>query len=470
MGRFHSFVVFAEMRTGSNFLEANLNAIPGVLCHGEAFNPYFIGGENKQELLGVDMAAREANPRSLLQAMRQQTKGLSGFRYFHDHDPRVFDMVVDDEACAKVILTRNQLESYISWKIAMESDQWWLANTKHLKTVRPAFDLDEFRQRIDTLQAFQARLLNRLQVTGQTPFYIDYDDVLDLRVLNGLAAFLDVPGRLEALDFKFKKQNPEPLIDKVANPEEMQAGLARLDWFGLTHTPNFEPRRQAAVPQYVASATAPLLFMPVKCAPDQRLRKWLQAFGDTETGFDRQGLRNWKATHPGLRSFTVLRHPLARAHAAFSDFIAKEWMPELRPYLKRVHKYQLPPKGEGYATADDYRAGLLVFLELVKHILAGRTELKLPLHCATQGAVLQGFAQIQTPDIVLREDRLAEGLVFLTAEVGVTCPPLPPNPEKPKFALADIYGPDLEAAAREAYWRDYTAFGFADWAVGAVAG
>ena len=29
-GKFDSFVVFAEMRTGSNFLEANLNAFTGI--------------------------------------------------------------------------------------------------------------------------------------------------------------------------------------------------------------------------------------------------------------------------------------------------------------------------------------------------------------------------------------------------------------------------------------------------------
>ena len=464
MGRFHSFVVFAEMRTGSNFLEANLNAIPGITCHGESFNPYFIGGESKQELLGVDMAARDANPRDLLLAMRQQTPGLSGFRYFNDHDPRVFDMVVDDEGCAKIILTRNQLESYVSWKIAMESDQWWLANTKHLKTVHPTFDLDEFRTRIDTLQQFQLRLLGRLQETGQTAFYIDYDDVLNLRVLNGLAAFLDVPGRLDALDYRFKKQNPEPLIEKVANPVEMQAGLGRLDWFNLTHTPHFEPRRPAAVPQYVTSQVVPLVYMPVKCGPDVQMRKWLQAFGPVENGHDRQTLRKWRDANPGQRSFTVLRHPLARAHVAFCDFVAKEWMPELRPYIKRVHKYNLPPKGKGYAEAADYRDGLLVWLDLVRHILAGRTELKLPLHCATQTAILQGFATVQPPDMVLREDRLASGLGYLLGEMGLDCPPLPPSPEKLPFDLAAIYGPDLEAAVRAAYGRDYTAFGFGDWA------
>ena len=52
--RFNSFVVFAEMRTGSNFLEANLNAFLGIKCHGEAFNPHFIGYPNTTHILGVD--------------------------------------------------------------------------------------------------------------------------------------------------------------------------------------------------------------------------------------------------------------------------------------------------------------------------------------------------------------------------------------------------------------------------------
>ncbi len=460
---FSSFVIFAEMRTGSNFLEANLNAIPGVKCHGEAFNPYFIGGEGKQEMLGVTIEQRGADPRSLLQAMKVQTPGLSGFRYFNDHDPRVFDIVVDDPAVAKVILTRNHLESFISWKIAMESDQWWLANTKHLKTVRPRFELDQFERRLEHLQHFQRRLLHRLQTTGQTAFYIDYEDILDIDVLNGLAGFLGVEGRLKALDFRFKKQNPEAIEDKVSNPAEMREGLKKIDFFALDHTPNFEPRRAGAVAQYLASEVKPLLFLPVKSAPEARIRKWLNAMGPVTTGMDRQTLRRWREAHPGQRSFTVIRHPLARAHAAFADFIEREWMPELRPYLKRVHKYQLPGKGKGYASAAEYREGLLVFLDMIKHILNGRTELKVPPQLATQGAVLQGFAGVQGPDVILREERLAAGVAFLAAEIGQELPALPEAGQTMPFALQDIYDPDLEAAARGAYWRDYAAYGFADW-------
>jgi LPS sulfotransferase NodH len=462
--QFHSFVVLAEMRTGSNFLESNLNAIPGLHCHGEAFNPYFIGGEDKEELLGVTLAERGANPARLIKAMRDGTPGLSGFRYFHDHDPRVFDLVMDDPGCAKIILTRNALESYISWKIAKESDQWWLANTKHLKTVRPTFDAAQFEARTAELQDYQIKLMAKLQKTGQTAFYLDYEDILDLDVLNGIAAFLGVEGRLKSLVFRFKKQNPEAIRDKVANPEEMDAALARIDWFGVHATPNFEPRRSGAVPQYVASAKAPLLFLPIKAGPEARVTDWLASYGRLIGDFDRQSLRKWKQAHPGQRSFAVLRHPVSRAYSAYCDFLAREWMPELRPYLKRVHRFELPPRGKGFATIEEHRAGFLVFLDFIGFLLEGRTELKTPAQFATLGATVAGFAQVQSPDLLIREDRLEQGLAHLAAETGIAFNPLPADPETHPWPLAELYDTDIETKAREAYWRDYNGFGFRAWA------
>ncbi len=463
MPKFASFVILAEMRTGSNFLESNLNAIPGVTCHGEAFNPYFLGGEGKDELLGVTLAQRSADPARLIAAMRERTPGLSGFRYFHDHDPRVFDLVMNDPACAKIVLTRNALESYISWKIAMQSDQWWLANTKHLKTVRPVFDANEFRARLTTLQEFQVKLQARLQKTGQTAFYLDYEDILDLDVLNGIAEFLGVEGRLKSLVFKFKKQNPEAPAEKVANPDEMQAALAGLDWFGMAHTPNFEPVRHAAVPHYVAVDQAPLLFMPIKAGPEARIQAWLGQYGRLKGDFDRQSLRKWRQAHPGQRSFTVLRHPVARAHSAFCQVLNRDILPELRPYLKRVHKLELPPRGQDFASQADHRAAFLIFLEFLHYLLDGRTELKTPPQFASLGATLAGFAQVQSPDLLIREDRLEAGLRFLTDEVGLPFHPLPADSELAQWPLAAIYGPDVEQAAARAYARDYTGFGFRAW-------
>jgi LPS sulfotransferase NodH len=459
---FQSFVILAEMRTGSNFLEANLNAIPGVTCHGEAFNPHFIGQKGKDQLFGMTLKDRAADPSRFLRQMRERTEGLAGFRYFHDHDPRVFDLVMDDPACAKVVLTRNVLDSYISLKIARASDQWRISDTRNLKEARARFDPVEFTAMLEDRQAQQLRILSRLQKTGQTAFYIDYDDLLDLDVLNGLAGFLGVAGRLKALNLKYKKQNPEPALEKVSNPADMQAALARMDWFGLRSTPNFEPRRSGNVPAYVAVADAPLLFLPVKGGPEERVRTWMGRYGRLVGDFDRQGLRKWKQTHPGQRSFTVLRHPLARAHAAFDALLAED-PAELRTHLQRMHGLDLPPPGAGFATTGAYRAAFLTFLEFLRFLLDGRTDLRVSAAFASQSAILQGFAGLQAPDLVLREDRLEAGLRFLADETGLPFHDLPAAEERvgvPLFAVADA---EVERAARRAYGRDYENFGFGDW-------
>lgn len=454
--------MFAEMRTGSNFLEANLNALPGVTCHGEVFNPHFIGKKDQTELFGIDMAAREADPLALLRRLRERTEGLSGFRYFHDHDPRVCDAVLNDPACAKIILTRNPVESYVSWKIAQETGQWKLTNAKNLRTARARFDATEFERHLEALQQFQIRLMHGLQVSGQTAFYIDYEDINDIAVLNGLAAFLGVEARLEAADDKLKKQNPEEITEKVVNPAEMEAALARLDRFNLSRTPNFEPRRAAAIPSFLAARGAPLLFMPIRSGPEVPVSGWLDRLGGVEGDFVQKSLRQWKRSHPGHRSFTVLRHPLARAHAAFAHLLAHN-APELRNAIARIHGVKLPRPGDGFDTDAEYRAAFLAFLRFLKLHVSGQTGIRLDAHHATQSAILQGFATFQGPDIVLREERLAEGLAFLAAEVGVDCPPLPQEMAPDGHGLSGIYGPDLEEAARDAYQRDYIGLGFGPW-------
>ena len=80
-----------------------------------------------------------------------------------------------------------------------------------------------------------------------------------------------------------------------------------------------------------------------------------------------------------------------------------------------------------------------------------------------QTAALQGFAQFQTPDAVLREERLAEGLAWLAAEVGVAAPEYRPVDDGLPIPLSEIWDPELEDAAREGYARDYQSFGFGDW-------
>lgn len=457
---FDSFVMFAEMRTGSNFLEANLNAIPGVTCHGEAFNPVFIGKKDQTEFLGVTLAERESDPALLLRRMRERTPGLSGFRYFHDHDPRIFDLVMDDPRCAKIILTRNPVESYVSLLIARATGQWKLTNPKNLKQAKARFDAAEFQDHLDEVQQFQMRLLRALQARGQTAFYIDYEDIPDLAVLNGLAAFLGVEGRLEQVDTSLTVQNPEPLSEKVTNPGAMEQALARLDRFNLSRTPNFEPRRNASIPGYAAVKSAPLLFMPIKGAPITPVLDWMSTLGGLERDFTHKTLRQWKRGHPGHRSFTILRHPLDRAHRAFRALEEGGLQPEQRNVLARVHGVHLPRPGESFADADTRRGAFLAFLRFLKRNLSGQTGFRTDAGWASQSATLQGFSLFQPPDMILREETLTEGLAFLCGEVGLPLPDLRPQRDDTDAMLDAIRDAELEEAARDAYQRDYLAFGF----------
>ena len=461
-GPFHSFVLFAGMRTGSNFLEANLNALPGVTSHGEVFNPHFIGKKDATELFGITLQAREANPKALLRKLRTETPGLSGFRFFHDHDLRVLDLVLPDPGVAKIILTRNPVESYVSWKIARATGQWKLTDAKRLKTATARFDAGEFADQMTETQAFHLHLVNALQTSGQTAFVLDYEDLGLVEVLNGLAAFLGVEGRLKAVDDTLKKQNPEPLEAKLENPQDLAPALASADLFGLARTSIFEPRRAAAIPQVIASDGAQLLFFPVRSAPGGAISDWLSAFGALRGDFDNKTLRQWKRANPGHRAFTVVRHPLLRAHVAFQEKIVSGKLSDHRRTLIRAYKARLPDPGELFADAEAERAAFLVFLHYARLATSGQTGQRIDPNWASQTAILQGFASFQPLDLVIREDRLPQALAFLAAEMGLAPPP-PPRADLAAKALAAIHDPVLDAAAEAAYGRDFVGFGFGPW-------
>ena len=466
---FDYFVVFAEMRTGSNFLEANLNAFPGISCLGEAFNPHFIGYPNREDCLGVSEEERNRDPGALIHAIKH-AQGIAGFRFFHDHDPRVLETILGNPRCAKIILTRNPVESYVSWKIAQATGQWKLTNVAKRKDARARFDAAEFKAHLEALQDFQVSLMRALQTSGQTAFYVAYEDLQDVEVMNGIAAWLGQPDRLEGLDKNLKRQNPEPLSEKVENFEEMEKALARLDRFNLARTPNFEPRRGAVVPSYVACAQTPLMYLPIRSGPEAEILAWMEALdaAPLQGDFSQKTLRQWMRKNTGHRSFTVLRHPVARAHHAFVTRIlttGKGSFAGIRRTLRRVHKLPIPEaEPDAGWSADQHRAAFLGFLDFVRANLAGQSSVRQDAHWASQAAILHGMGNFALPDLVLREEELREALPALARKLGVeTAPEIGrAAPEQP-FALADIYDDSVEAAAQDAYQRDYLVFGFDRW-------
>lgn len=476
MDRFDYFVICAEMRTGSNLLEANINRFADLHCLGEAFNPSFIGYPKSDDMLGLTLEDREKSPEDLI-AVVKAADGLCGFRFFSDHDRRAADICLPDPRCAKIVLTRNPVDSFVSWKIARATGQWKLTNATHAKSEQVHFNGTEFATYLSRLQGFQRHLLRVLQSTGQTAFYLSYDDLNDLEILNGLARFLGIDEQLQGLDRKLKKQNPAPAIEKVTNPDEMISALSKVDHFNLGQTPNFEPRRGPLIPSYLAAPDSPLLYMPLRTGLDGAIAAWLaQLDGKPEAalrkGFTQKTLRDWKKDHPGFRSFAVVRHPVARAHHAFCEHIlfdGPRLFLKIRQTLRKVHRLPIPAEPLSQHQLNDYdieahRTAFLAFAQFVQSNLSAQTAIRTDPAWASQLAILQGMADFGMPDVIAREARIEQDLAHLCEAVGQRAQPAPVQVRSVETdLLAEIYDPSVEKAWRSAYQRDYTAFGFGDW-------
>lgn len=470
---FDYFVVFAEMRTGSNFLESNLNAFDGMVCHGEAFNPHFIGYPNAENILGITQSMREADPACLIKQIKTESGVIGGFRYFHDHDPRVMDLVLNDPRCAKIILTRNPIDSYVSWKIAQATGQWKLTNVKRRREAKARFDGAEFLHYVEALQAFQITLLNGLQKSGQTPFYLSYEDLQSVEIMNGMARWLGVEAQLDGLDDSLKRQNPAPVETKVENPKVMADALAGLDRFNLSRTPNFEPRRGPAVPGYVAGVVTPLLYMPIKGGPEVEVTRWMEGLDNvTPDGLiskmNQKQLRQWKRGMPGFRSFTVVRHPAARVHSVFCKKILQTGEGSytgIRETLRRQFRIPLAKQGpdENYSLSDHHEA-FSQFLTFLQANLAGQTSVRVTPDWASQSQALAGFAELGAPDLILREDELQVELPALAQRLGRAAPgQVALTCEDDPYPLDDIWDAALEKQIFALYQRDYINFGFSSW-------
>ncbi len=467
---FDGFVILGGMRTGSNYLESSLNTVEGLHCHGEAFNPVFIGYPDRKEILGVTLADRVADPDRLYDRIRAG-KGLNGFRFFQDHDPRVLRRLLDDPRCAKVVLTRNPLDSFLSLQIARKTGQWKLGDIRDRKTAKVRFDAAEFDEFLIARQSFYGSVARRLQITGQAAFAIDYADLGDPAVLTGLVRFLGAEGTITSPATKLVRQNPGGSGEKVTNPAALDAALARSGVPDAGPEAYPEPLRGGAVPTFVAAAAAPLLFMPIRYSGSEaEVRSWLGALDPAGPrlveGFTQTTLRQWQRSAPGHRKFTVVCHPLLRGWRAWQTCILAGRFADIRDQLEAHHDVPMPPDGAAtYRSPALARDGFLGFLRFLKRNLDGQTAIRVDAAWATQSAAIEGFAQVALPDLILREDRLADGLAMLLASIGWHGE-VPPVPEADGMAtaLAAIYDRRVEAAAAAAYRRDYTALGFGSWA------
>lgn len=476
---FRYYVLLANMRTGSNLFEQNISQYEGFPCHGELFNPHFVGCLGETERFGVSLEERERKPQKLLNRMlAEETGKVPGFRLFSDHDPRMLDHVLKDESCAKIVLTRNPLDSFVSYRIAQATDQWKLRDVSARRTARVTFDILAFRRYLRDLEEYLWKIRRALQVTGQTAFHMRYEDLSSVEVFNGLVRFLGGSEERKDLGQRIVRQNPESLREKVENYDEMVEQLRGLDLLGIEALPPAEPARNPGTRNFVAGREVPLLFLAMEPGAFPQVSAWVAGHqrSGTETDLSQKQLLDWLARNPGRRSFAVLSHPLRRAYRAFDRHIFTAG-PGLFPWIRSVLESQygvvLPPlemceapnravlENSGYGPRQ-HGAAFTGFLRFLKGNLRGQTRARIDPSWALQSAFLQAVSRLVPADALLREETLAEDLARLEDAMGLDRQPLGPGPSAPCFPLEEILQPVHEKLAREAYARDYQVFGFGD--------
>lgn len=235
-----AFLLIGMMRSGSNFLERQLNLLPDVRCHGELFNPAFIGfsHETAGHPAGYargNPAARNADEDTFISKVDQACdRRIVGLRLFLDHSGAMTSRLLYDPNVAKVVLSRNLLEAYISLETARETGVWLTTEVAKAPPKPVKVDINK----LVTFALRQSLYYNDVQTvlheTGQRYLQIDYNEIKNLAKLNEIARFIGSEHEFKAVSEPIRKQNPGALEDRIVEFPKLIEELKRRQlarWF-----------------------------------------------------------------------------------------------------------------------------------------------------------------------------------------------------------------------------------------------
>ncbi|MFN4101824.1 MAG: nodulation protein NodH, partial [Pararhodobacter sp.] len=107
---------------------------------------------------------------------------------------------------------------------------------------------------------------------------------------------------------------------------------------------------------------------------------------------------------------------------------------------------------------EDQRLAFKAYLKFCRASVYGQTGLQPWPVWATQAALLDGYARVIRPDLVLREADMGEDLPALARRLGHKAP-MAPHSDAPPLGMMDA---EITELSRAAYGRDYDTFGFSD--------
>lgn len=470
------FAIFGSMRTGSNLLERTLDQYEGLRAEGELFNSHFIGKPKRREYLGLPLAERNADPVGFLGRLLAGAEGrIPGFRIFDGHDARMIDFAARDPRCAKIILRRSPLDSFVSLQIAQETGQWMLMKEENRRLTRIRFDPAAFEAYREGLEAHYDRIRRAMLAAGQTFAEVRYEELGDLDIINGLAAMIGSPEAKTAMPEKIQRQNPVAWEDRVENAEELRAYHARAA-LGPPPDPDPEPQpRFGALDALVASRNYDLIYAPIPGAGEGALRRFVTEAARVEGAEAPTLVEGLQAQHLDRRRrrggfvFTFIRHPAARLHDVFMRRIARRAPGAFEDVQMLLARDYRGPGPEEMADSEEARAaGFDAFLGFIEDNLAGRTALRVDPAWTPQSTLIARYAEETPIDFIGRFDRLARDAAYVLERAGASGPALD-LPAKLEAHLARFTGDwpierwltkEREQRLMDIYARDYARLGF----------
>ncbi|MEM7212305.1 MAG: hypothetical protein AAF479_10505 [Pseudomonadota bacterium] len=468
------FAIFGAMRTGSNLLEKTLEALGDTVCYGEAFNPSFIRGPRKEDILGYSVETRDADPIGFLDAMiGAEPDRIAGFRIFPGHSRAVMERALADPRCTPIILTRDPLESWISLNIARATGQWMLKNPRRRMSGKAHFEPAAFEKYKSELAAYYAWVDAMLDRHGRSAVRIRYEEVQDQACLQRVARLIGSTGTVPP-EAPILRQNSQSMADKVTNYAEMCAylGVAPEE---RKEGPGLSPELLIC-PEHVPAAFIPLpgpAFAPV-IALMHRIDT--RDFGAEKLAppelFDRANRRVlYPIEHPGERPvFTVISHPLVRLHRSFvHEVFGAGWLrSEVRKRLSAQSGGIPRPRAIGLGQVEftdrDHQSLFSMFLRMVARSWAQGDDL-MRLDWNTQTELLDLFGMRETVQ-VFRFGNFEDCANWMTDLASV--PRFAPgqikgmrqSEQQKLLPIKDVMVPEIEAQVRVLHESDFHAFGY----------
>ncbi|MGB1212279.1 MAG: sulfotransferase family 2 domain-containing protein [Pikeienuella sp.] len=461
------FAIFGAMRTGSNLLEYTLDSYRGLTGVGELFNDAFVGKPNGDPYLGVSLAERNRDPLGFLADVIEAEKGVPGFRIFPGHDAQAMDHAARDPACAKIILRRSPVDSFISLQIAKKTGQWMLKKEENRRLVKVHFDIAAFEDYRDELAAHYAALRRKMHLAGQVPFEISYEDLRDVDVINGLARFIGAKEQLKAAPQKIQRQNPPAWEDKVSNADELRSyiGVAPAKTVFDTAPPRF-----VATEKLVASRGFSLIYAPVPGAGAEAIRSFIRE-AETQAGVSGKPLANGlneahiaRRRRRGGFAFSFIRHPALRALDVFQRrFVAtgEGTFPSILEVL--IQRYGAPDAAKMFEDRAAFGVGFDAFIAFIADNLAGRTSVREDPSWASQVALLAAFAREAPVDFTGRCERAVEDITYVLSRLGVDDPHgalARKTADELTVTAGEVITPARERRLLEIYAEDYARLGY----------